>query len=447
MTMTDLDADITRWRAAITKSPVVDAADADELEGHLREQVADLVVAGLSNAEAFQIAVQRLGQVDQLTAEFAREHSDRLWKQLSLAAPAGEKRNRPLIEMIAFAALGVVIIQVARILAGIPHNEASWFTPNLGFFVLTALLTYFAWRRRPSTRFIVIAAALLVALAVAINLYPLREFGQSRDLIAIHLGVLLWFVVGAVYLGKPLTSAGRRMEFVRFSGEWAIYFVLLSLGGGVLTSLTGAIIAPIAPEAFGEIMIWILPSGAAAAVVVAAWLVEAKKGIVENLAPVLAAIFTPLFAAMSLVAAVVYLVSGIRTFDRDLVTVLDVLLLVVFGLVLYALSARDPAKPAGVMDVVRLVAVLAALVLDVLVLGSMFARVSELGLTANRTAALGLNLILVVNLAVTAWLQIGMLRTRGTAVALERWQTRFLPVFGVWAAVVVLVLPVVFKFA
>ena len=445
--MTDLDADIARWRTAVTKSPVVDAADADELESHLRDQVADLVAAGLSNAEAVQIAVQRLGQVDQLTAEFAREHSDRLWKQLSLAAPVGEKRNRPLVEMVVFAGIAAVIMQVARILSGLPQNEAAWFLPNLGFFLLTALVAYFAWRRRPPARFIVIAAAVLAALALVINLFPYATHGQSSDLLVIHLPVLLWFVVGAVYLGTPLTSAGRRMEFVRFSGEWVIYWTLLALGGGVLTGLTVAILAPIAPDAIDDILMWILPSGAAAAVVVAAWLVEAKKGIIENLAPVLAAIFTPLFAAMILVAAGVYLVSGIRTFDRDLVTVFDVLLLVVFGLVLYALSARDPAKPTGAMDVIRLVAALAARRLDVLVLVSMFVRVADLGLTANRTAALGLNLILVVNLCVTAWLQIGMLRTHSTAGALERWQTRFLPVFGAWAAVVVLVLPVVFGFA
>ena len=53
-----------------------DPTDADELESHLREQIADLEAAGLAEDEAFLIAVKRLGQVDQLTAEFAREHGD-----------------------------------------------------------------------------------------------------------------------------------------------------------------------------------------------------------------------------------------------------------------------------------------------------------------------------------------------------------------------------------
>ena len=88
-----------------------------------------------------------------------------------------------------------------------------------------------------------------------------------------------------------------------------------------------------------------MPSGAAGAVVVAAWLVEAKKSIIENLAPVLTAIFTPLFAVMLLGRRRVYLVAGLgRDFDRDCSTVFDVLLLVVLGLVVYGISARGSAS-------------------------------------------------------------------------------------------------------
>ena len=101
MTVEQPDADIARWRAAITRDSAVDSADADELEEHLREQIAELASAGLSPSEAFQIAVQRLGRVDQVTAEFAREHGERLWKQLAL--PTSEEqamRRRRLKKLV-----------------------------------------------------------------------------------------------------------------------------------------------------------------------------------------------------------------------------------------------------------------------------------------------------------------------------------------------------------
>ena len=82
-----------------------------------------------------------------------------------------------------------------------------------------------------------------------------------------------------------------------------------------------------------------------------------------------------------------------------------------------------------------------------MVLASMVARIGELGFTPNRTAALGLNLVLLVNLAGAAWLSGRFLLGRDTFHRLERWQTAYLPVFAAWAAVVVVVLPPLFAFA
>jgi len=236
------------------------------------------------------------------------------------------------------------------------------------------------------------------------------------------------------------------MDFVRFTGEWFIYYVLLALGGGVLMALTGAILEPtgIAVDGIAQ---WVVPSGAAGGVIVAAWLVESKQRVVENMAPVLTMIFTPPFAVMLAGAAVVYAVTGVGdAFDRELVGVFDALLLVVLGLVLYGMSARDPSTSPDWLDRIQLVAVASALVLDLMVLGAMVARIGDLGFTPNRTAALGLNLVLLVNLTGAAWLSARFLRGRSRLHRLERWQTTYLPVFALWAAVVVVVLPPLFRF-
>jgi len=457
MDTTNLEESIAQWRTAVMRGRSVDQADADELESHLREQISDLEASGLSTDEAFPIAVRRLGKVDELTAEFAREHGDRMWKQLVTPKPdEGTRLSVPT--MLAFAVLAAVLVQVARLAAthsGDPSAElfgdqvAPWFPRNLSFLVLPVLAGYFALVRRiPRTPAIALVAVGAV-LALVLNLYPF-EIGSSTDqLVWLHLPVALWFVVGAAYAGGDVRSPTKRMDVVRFTGEWAIYYALIALGGAVLMGLTLAILGPIAPEVMDDVFAWVLPSGIAGAVVVAAWLVEAKKSVVENLAPVLTAIFTPLFAVMLVVAAVGYSIPGIRedrAFDRDLLVVFDVLLLVVLGLVVYGISARS-SRTAGAMDVIRLIAVVAAIVLDILVLVAMFARVGDLGFTANRVAALGLNLVLLVNLLGTAWFTGLLLARRGTSAQLERWQTGYLPVFAAWLLVVIVVLPPVFAFA
>jgi hypothetical protein len=170
--------------------------------------------------------------------------------------------------------------------------------------------------------------------------------------------------------------------------------------------------------------------------------------VIENIAPVLTAIFTPLFAVMLLVATVGYLIAGVgRTFDRDLLIAFDALLLVVLALVLYGISARDSLARVGVTDALRLVTMVAAILLDLLVLGSMLARIGDDGLTPNRVAALAVNVLLLVNLSGSAWFTARALAGRSPTVSIDRWQTGYLPVFGAWGVVGVFVLPLAFSFA
>ena len=147
-------------------------------------------------------------------------------------------------------------------------------------------------------------------------------------------------------------------------------------------------------------------------------------------------------------AAVTYAVTALgQAFDRDLISVFDALLVVVLALVLYGMSARDPSESPNWMDRIQLVAVVSALVLDVMVLGTMIARIGDLGFTPNRTAALGLNLVLLVNLAGAAWLSARFLTRRSRLHRLERWQTTYLPALAMWAATVVVILPPLFAFS
>src|SRR5690606_14242958 len=77
-----LEQQIEQWRSYLRRRQAIHSVDVAELEDHLREQIVVLSEAGLASDEAFRVAVKRLGDLDALSREFAREHSDRLWKQL-----------------------------------------------------------------------------------------------------------------------------------------------------------------------------------------------------------------------------------------------------------------------------------------------------------------------------------------------------------------------------
>jgi hypothetical protein len=238
------------------------------------------------------------------------------------------------------------------------------------------------------------------------------------------------------------------MDFVRFTGELVIYLALLALGGAVLVGLTLGTLSLIGVDFEPVLEDWILPFAVPGALVVAAWLVEAKQQVVENIAPVLTKVFTPLTVVMLLVLLSVLVgAGGLNGIDRDLLILMDAILVLVLGLVLYSISARDPLAPPGLFDALQVVLVALALALDAVMLTAMLTRLAEFGASPNKLAALGLNILLLVHLVRALWLAVGFLRGTRTFAAAELWQTRYLPAYALWAAVVVVVFPPLFGFA
>jgi hypothetical protein len=447
-----LEAQFAQWRHYVQRRRELQPSDADELEDHLRGSVDELVAVGLCADEAFLVAVKRMGSVDELSREFAREHSERLWKQLVLTGEtegpgADTQSRRDLLAMVICAAGAAASVKVPELFGMRLEHDGSFYGPNASLFALPWLAAFLVWRRQPRRPLIGILVALFALGAVAANAYPLAETSQSVVITSIHLPIALWLVVGLAYVADDWRSSPRRMDFIRFTGEWFVYFVLIALGGGVLVAfMFGTFQAiGIAPEKF--ITQWLLPCGAAAATVVAAWLVEAKQSVVENIAPVLTRLFTPLFTAVLLafLVAIVWTSAGIDV-EREALILFDLLLVVVLGLLLYSISARDPLAPPGLFDQLQLALVISALAIDVLVLLEITGRITAYGTTPNKAAALGENVILLANLAWSAWLLLRFIRRHTPFAVLERWQTGYLPVYAAWAWIVVLAFPPLFSY-
>jgi hypothetical protein len=448
-----LEEGIAEWRSYLRRRQAIHSVDADELEDHLRSQVSTLVGAGLAEDEAFLIAVKRIGDLDALSREFAREHSERLWKRLVVApgdgAGEGGGRREALLA-VGLAVAAAAAIKVPELLGVRMHPDEELprlYVRNLSLFVLPFLAAFFALKRSLPPVGRLWLAVPFVAGAAAMNLAPFAPGGHTEVLAALHLPIALWLAVGYAYVSGRWRDHDQRMNFVRFSGEWFIYYALIALGGGVLMGLTAFVFTSIGLRPESLVATWILPCGAVGAVVVAAWLVEAKQSVIENMAPVLTVLFTPLFTLLLLafLATMAWTGSGIDV-RREVLIGFDLLLVLVAGLVLYAISARDPQRPPGPFDALQLALVVCALLVDALALWAIAARISEFGTSPNKVAALGENLVLLVNLGVSAVLYARFLAGRAAFAALERWQTAYLPVYAVWAWVVVVVFPLAFGF-
>jgi hypothetical protein len=383
-----------------------------------------------------------------------------LWKQLVLAGDSVRERSGAAYIELAIttgiaiaAALAFKAPALFEINPFVDSNstnvdaDASFYLRNAGLLVIPFLIGFLAWQRSLPRRVTAVLAVPFAAAAILMNVFPFDTGGDTEALAAIHLPIILWLVAGVAYLGGSWRADAPRMDFVRFTGEWIIYYTLIAFGGVVLTAMTLGVFQAIGIDLERFVSGWVLPCGAVGAVVIVAWLVEAKQSVIENMAPVLTGVFTPLFALMLLAAFVGMAVTGnFVDADRDVLILFDGLLVLVVGLVLYSISARDPDAGPTLMDAVQLVLVASALAIDVMALAAMLSRISDFGFTPNRTAGLGLNLVLLANLLWTAWLLSGFLRSRRPFSDLERWQTTYIPVYAAWAVFVVVAIPPLFGF-
>ena len=184
MTATDnqdeLEVQFAQWRQYVQRRRELRSSDADELEDHLRGSVDELLAAGLSADEAFLVAVKRMGSLDELSREFAREHSERLWKQLVLTgdtagAGADTRSRRDLWVMVACAMGAAASVKVPALFGMSLDKDAAFYGPNLSLFALPWLAGYLAWRRQAGRRLIGVLVAMFALGAAAANVYQLAE--------------------------------------------------------------------------------------------------------------------------------------------------------------------------------------------------------------------------------------------------------------------------------
>lgn len=471
-----------RWRDYARRRGLA-AADLSAMESGLQGQMDELQAAGLTAEESFLIALKRMAVGDAVVRDFARECYRDWWPdpaaadeeraagvipELERAAVnAAERaeepaaagigaaigRRREFWVVIALAVVAGILVQTPRLFGYNFFDDESgalFYFRNAPFFVLPLLAGYFAWQRRLPWRQCLGLALPFIAAALFANLYPYDPENPAPAtllLSILHLPLFLWLIVGLAYAGGRWRDSAARMDFIRFSGELFIYYALIAMGGGALTGLTFALFYFIDLDVVQPVSEWILPGCALGAILVAAWLVESRQRVMENIAPLLARVFTPLVALVLLafLAAMLWTGRGVDA-QREALIGFDLLLALVLGLLLYGISARRAQDKPNLFDGLTVLLIISAILADAVALSAIAARITEFGFSANKTAALGENLILLVNLVGAAWLYIQFLRGRAEFAALERWQTGYLPVYAVWAAVVVVAFPPGFGF-
>jgi len=452
--MFDLEGKICSWKAHLNAASAISNNDIEGMESHLRDTIADLSGGVLNEEEAFLVAIHRLGGNEVIETEFAKLSTEELWLQLftPIKTPITQKmKNKELSVIIALALFGGLLSKIPALFGyGDFGTYDILYLKNASLFAFTPVALYFLYKRAFPHRNTTIALAYFPLAALLVNLYPYQEPYHTALLTIIHLPILSLLVLLPLYGGSGWKTPDTRLNFIRFLGDAFIYAVLIGMGGMVLIFLTLGTFDLIKVNASPFVLFWMGPFGLFGLFTVAAYLGNQKKSLIEGIVPVLARIFTPLFTLVLISLIIAFLTSPNQASDnRSMLIWFDIILAFVLALALYSMSASEHKKVTAAFslwDFMTLVLIICAVLVDLIALWGILTRLQTFGFSANRTAVLGENLLLLSNLVL---LGIGYCRHMAKKQPFQRivvLQMRFLPLYGIWAAVVVLIFPLLFGF-
>lgn len=345
----------------------------------------------------------------------------------------------------------VVAAFIAGLIAKIPLftgiSEDYFYPRNLAFVVFPFLIAYFLWRQKNRTKKLVTVSVAVLFAAFYINLLPDNPNSDTLILACIHLPLFLWAVLGYTFIGDKLKNNQRRLDFLRYNGELIVMTTIILISGGIMTAITLGLFELIdlnIEKFYGEyIVVW----GLAAAPLVGTYLVQNNPQLVGKVSPVIAKVFTPLV----LVTLVIYLCAVVWTGkdpynDREFLLIFNILLVTVMAIIFFSVAeiSKNSRSKFGVVLLFGLS--LATIIVNGIALSAILFRIAEWGITPNRLAVLGSNMLILANLLMVSFRLFKTIGNKDQIENVEKSIASFLPFYSLWTIVVVFLFPLLFWF-
>ena len=344
-------------------------------------------------------------------------------------------------------------IIIASLLAGIiakfpalfSIDEEFFYPRNIGFIVFPFLSAYFAWKNKLSIGKIIFIAAVTLGGLIFINLLPDLRESDVLTLACIHLLLVLWSVLGYAFVGGKKNGVEQRLGFLKYNGDLVVITALILISGGIITGITIGLFSLIGFNIERFWFDYVVIFGLAAVPLVGTYLTRTNPQLVGKVSPVIARIFSPVVLVILIVYLGAMIYSGKDPYnDREFLMIFNALLIGVMALIFFSVAetSRETRSKSGIWILFLLSGV--TIIVNGIAISAILFRIAEWGITPNRAAVLGANLLILINLfMVTA--QLFRVISKGTdthgvgqAIAV------YLPVYLIWAAIVTFLFPLIF---
>lgn len=344
---------------------------------------------------------------------------------------------------ILIASLIAGIIAKLPALAGI--DEEFFYPRNIGFIVFPMLAAYFAWKNKISAGKIAVIVVTILTGAIFINSLPNVQESDTLILSCIHLLLFLWAIVEFAYVAGKRENIEKRLSFLKYNGDLLVISALIGIAGGILTGITIGLFSLLGiniEEFYYEyVVVFALP----AVPILGTYLTQANPHLVGKVSPVIARIFSPLVLVMLVIYLVAMVYSGKDPYnDREFLLIFNVLLIGVMAIIFFSVAGSSETEKSKPEVLILILLSVVTILVNGIALSAILFRISEWGITPNRIAVLGANLLILVNLIMVTGKLLKATSKRENLEGVGNVIARYLPVYIIWAIIVTFTFPLIF---
>jgi hypothetical protein len=349
----------------------------------------------------------------------------------------------------------IIFIVVAAFVGGLIAKMPSflgveydvYMSKNIGFVVFPILTAYFIWKQQLSMTKLILPLILFLGSAIFVNSLPYNEKSATFILSTIHLPIFLWSILGYAFIGGDLNNNQKKIAFLKFNGNFIVMTGLIFISGMFFTGITLALFELLKMDIqtfyFEQIAVWAL----AAMPMLSTYLIQNNPELVNKISPTIAKIFTPIVFVTLLVflSALMYTGKDIYN-DRNFLLVFNAVLIGIMAIILFSLTEATNNTSSKFNLIILLGLALLAIIANAIALSAILFRLSEFGLSPNRIAVLGANLLVFIHLLLVSYGLFKNLKGKASIQDVEGDIALFIPVYAVWGAFVTFIMPFIFKF-
>lgn len=347
--------------------------------------------------------------------------------------------------------LAFKLIIIAGLIANIVNikgiNQELFLSRNISFIIIPFVSAYFLWKQKVKMNVKWIIAALFGISALYINLLPNVPTSSSINLVYIHLPIFLWCILGYAYMSDAYLSTEKRIDFLKFNGDLLVISVILFLAGMLFTVLTIGLFELIGMNIAQFYVQYIGIWGIGAIPILGTYLINTNPQIINKVTPIIAKIFTPLAFINLTIYLVILIVKGKYPHqDRNLLLIYNALLVGVLALIFFSVAEIEKNSKGYYHTLVLLGLSVLTIVINGIALSAISYRLFEYGITPNRIAVLGGNILIFINLLIVTIQLIKSIRNNTSLTEVQNSIAKYLPVYAIWVGLVAFLLPVIFSY-